>query len=246
MRATVVATLVGGALALSALAGCARPPHVFGLRHDPTFTYQSLDSGRIAVGGVTSIADDAAHSPSARVRSESLLINSLRETHPLLQVASAGAVAVEFGDKAHGELLDRYRRVGELDSASLHEMSARLPKLRYVVFARIDADLTDSTETVTVDSSQNEHTELSRSRTLTVAFHVYDMSLRRSVWSGQFTQRKASSNSYDQPRGLVEALVTAVLGDSHEYPAPPAQHKVLRPIFDAFAESLPQSSKRRM
>jgi len=245
MRATVVVTLAGGALALSALAGCARPPHVFGLLHDPTFTSQSLDSGRIAVGGVTSIADDAAHSPSTRVRSESLLINSLREAHPLLQVAPAGAVAGEFGGKAHGELLDRYQRVGELDSASLHEMSARLPKLRYVVFARIDADVIDSTETVTLDSSQNEHTELSRSRTMTVGFHVYDMSLGRSVWSGQFTQRKGSSNNYDQPRGLLEALVTAVL-DPHEYPAPPAQHKVLRPIFDAFAESLPQSSKRRM
>ena len=60
MRATVAATLAGGALALSALAGCARPPSVLGLRQDPTFTYQSLDSGRIAVGGVTSIVDDAA------------------------------------------------------------------------------------------------------------------------------------------------------------------------------------------
>ena len=245
MRATVVVTLAGGALALSALAGCARPPHVFGLLHDPTFTSQSLDSGRIAVGGVTSIADDAAHSPSTRVRSESLLINSLREAHPLLQVSPAGAVAAEFGDKAHGDLLDRYGRVGELDSASLHEMSARLPKLRYVVFARIDANVIDSTETVTLDSTNKEHTELSRSRTMTVGFNVYDMSLRRSVWSGQFTQRKGSSHNYDEPRTLLAAVVSAVL-DPHEYPAPPAEDRVLRPIFDAFAQSLPQSSKRRM
>jgi hypothetical protein len=244
MRATVVATLAGGALALSAL-GCARPPEVFGLRHDPTFTPQSLDSGRIGVGGVTSIAGDSVHSPSTRVGFESLLINSLREAHPQLQVASSGAVAAEFGDKAHGELLDRYRRVGELDSASLHEMSARLGKLRYVVFARIDADVIDSTETVTLDSAQNEHTELSRSRTMTVGFHVYDMSLERSVWSGQFTERKHDSNNYDQPRGLLEAVVSALL-ESREYPPPPAQHKVLRPIFDSFAGSLPQSSKRRM
>jgi len=242
MRATVVATLAVGGLALSALAGCVHPPHVFGLRHDPTFTHQSLDSGRIAVGGVTSIADDAA---DRRVRSESLLINSLRETRPLLKVASAGSVAAEFGDKAHGELLERYRSVGELDSASLHEMSARLPKLRYVVFARIDADLVDSTETVTTDSTGKDHTELSRSRTMTVGFHVYDMSLRRSVWSGQFTEKKSSSNDYDQPSSLLGAVVSALL-DPYEYPAPPAQHKVLRPIFDAFAASLPQSSNRRM
>ena len=245
MRATVVATLAGAAIALGALAGCAHPPYVFGLRHDAAFTYQSLDSGRIAVGGVTTIADDAAHSPSMRVRSESLLINSLRETHPRLQVESAGAVAAEFGDKAHGELLERYRSVGELDSASLHEMSARLPKLRYVVFARIDADLIDSTETVTTDSTGQDHTELSRSRTMTVGFHVYDMSLRRSVWSGQFTQNKSSSNDYDEPRSLLAAVVSVVL-DPQKYPAPPAQEKVLRPIFDAFAGSLPQSSKRRM
>jgi len=245
MRATVVATLAGGALALSALADCATPPRVFGLRHDPTFTYQSLDSGRIAIGGVTSIAGDAAHSPSMRVRSESLLINSLRETHPRLQVASAGAVAAELGDEAHGELLERYQKAGELDSVSLQKMSARLPKLRYVVFARIDGDVTDSAETVTTDSTGKEQTELSRWRTMSVAFHVYDMSLRRSVWSGQFTERKKSSHTYDEPRGLVAAVVGAVL-DPHRYPAPPAQHKVLRPIFDAFAGSLPQSSKRRM
>ena len=245
MRATVVATLAGGALALSALAGCVHPPKVFGLRHDPTFTYESLDSGRIAVGGVTSIFDDPAHSPRTRAGSESLLINSLREAHPLLQVAPAGVVAAEFGDKAHGDLLDRYGRVGELDSASLHEMSARLPKLRYVVFARIDANVIDSTETVTLDSTNKEHTELSRSRTMTVGFNVYDMSLRRSVWSGQFTQRKGSSHNYDEPRTLLAAVVSAVL-DPHEYPAPPAEDRVLRPIFDAFAQSLPQSSKRRM
>lgn len=245
MRATGVAALVGGALAVSALAGCARPPEVYGLRHDPSFTPRSLDSGRIAVGGVTSIADDSAHSSSLRMGYESLLLSSLREAHPLLQVAPAGAVATAFGDKAHGELLDRYRQIGELDSASLYEMSARLPKLRYVVFARIDADVIDSAETVTLDSTQNEHTELSKWRTMTVGFHVYDMSLRRSVWSGQFSQRESSSNKYDQPRTLVAALVSAVL-DSREYPAPPAQHKVLRPIFAAFAGSLPQSPKRRM
>jgi hypothetical protein len=245
MRATGVATLAGGALALSALAGCARPPEVYGLRHDPTFTPRSLDSGRIAVGGVTSIADDTAHSPSLRVGYESLLISSLREARPLLQVAPAGAVAAEFGDKAHGELLDRYGQLGELDSASLHEMSGRLPKLRYVVFARIDADVIDSAKTVTLDSSQNEHTELSRWRTMSVGFQVYDMSLRRSVWSGQFTQREDASNKYDEPRTLLGAVVSAVL-DTREYPAAPAQHKILRPIFAAFAGSLPQSSKRRM
>ena len=239
MRATVVATLAAGAFTLSAVTGCASPPRVFGLRHDPTFTYQSLDSGSVAVGGV---ADGTAQSPSARVWSESLLVNSLREAHPRLQVASAGAVAAEFGDKAHGELLARYLLVGELDSASLHEMSTRLPKLRYVVFARVDADVIDSAETVTQYSK--EHTERSTTRTMTVDFQVYDMSLRRSVWNGQFTQSKSSSNEFDEPGGLFDALVTAVLG-THDYPPPPEVHKVLRPIFDEFAERLPQSSRRR-
>src|SRR3990172_2145376 len=74
--ARAVATLAGGALVLTALAGCARP-HVFGLRHDRAFTYGSLDSGSIAVGGVTSITGDAALSPSTRGQFESLLTTSL-------------------------------------------------------------------------------------------------------------------------------------------------------------------------
>jgi len=52
-----------------------------------------------------------------------------------------------------------------------------------VVFARIDADVIDSSETVSSGFNPTEHTELSRSRTMTVGFNVYDMSLRRSVWT---------------------------------------------------------------
>ena len=246
--ARAVATLAGGALVLTALAGCARP-HVFGLRHDRAFTYGSLDSGSIAVGGVTSITGDAALSPSTRGQFESLLTTSLREVYPRLEVASPGAVATGIGDSLHGRLLERYRLSGELDSAAVHEIRARLAKPRYVVLARIEADLIDSTETVTRDTSDKkskvEHVVLLRSRTMTVGFHVYDTSLMRAVWSGQLTRSEASSNSYDQPRGFVASVVTAIVRGSPKYPAPPTQTKVLRPLFEEFAESLPQPPKRR-
>jgi len=45
MRATVVATLAGGALATQRPPGCAHPPQVFGLRHDPTFTTRAWIAG---------------------------------------------------------------------------------------------------------------------------------------------------------------------------------------------------------
>ena len=108
---------VASALALVALCGCARP-QVFGLRHDRAFTYQSLDSGSIAVGGVTWIGREAELSPTTRGQFESLLTNSLRDAYPRTDVPSAGAVAAEFGDSVHGEVLNRYRRTGELDSRS--------------------------------------------------------------------------------------------------------------------------------
>lgn len=251
MRATGVAILAAGAFALSALTGCAPPPRlpdpVLGLRLDSTFTYQSLNAWRIAVGGLTSIADDTAQPPSTRLWSEMLLINSIRAAYPGIQVASAGAVAAEFGEKAHGELLDRYRRVGELDSASLHEMSARFPNLRYAVFARIDADVIDSAQTRTVDSDSLEQTLFSTRRTLTVGFHVYDLSVARSVWSGQIKQRARAYNTYDD--GIGGGVVGAVIGlvnaivEKREYPPPPEEPVVLGPIFDVFAKNLPKSPK---
>jgi hypothetical protein len=239
---------ITGVLLVATLGACAQP-HVFGLRHDPTFTYQSLDSGSIAVGGVTSITGDEAPTPATRGQFESLLATALREAYPRLKVVSAGAVAGALGDGSHGELLARYRLAGELDSAALQEMSNRLSNLRYVVLARIEADVTDSSETVTQDSlgkkSKYEQVALVASRTMTVGFLVYDISLRRAVWSGRLAKSDSASNNYVEPRGFVESLVTALLRGSHKYPGAPQQLKVLRLLFEEFAESLPQPPKRR-
>jgi hypothetical protein len=241
-------TLTSGALLLAVLGACARP-QVFGLRHDRAFTYQSLDSGSIAVGGVTWIIGDAAPSPPMRAQFESLLATSLKEVYPHLAVVSAGAVVTAIGDSLHGALLEGYRRVGELDSAALHEVSARLPKSRYVVFARIEGDNTDSAETVTQDSAEKklkvERIVLSRSRTITVEFHVHDGLLVRSVWTGQLMKSDTTSKTYIEPRGFVASLVTAIVRGSHKYPSPPTRMKVLRLLFEDFAESLPQPPKRR-
>ncbi len=240
--------LASGVVLLTALGACVRP-QIFGLRHDGAFTYRSLDSGGIAVGGVTWIIGDAAPSPATRAQFESLLTTSLKEVYPHLAVVSAGAVAAAIGDSLHGELLEGYRRTGELDSAALHEIRARLPQSRYVVFARIEGDNSDSLETVTQDSSQKrskvEQVVLARSRTLTAGFHVHDGLLVRAVWTAQIMKSDTTSNTYIEPRGFVASLVTAVIRGSHKYPTPPTQTRVLRLLFEDFAESLPQPPKRR-
>lgn len=246
--ARAVAPLAGRCLLLAALGACARP-QIYGLRHDRSFTYQSLDSGSIAVAGVTSIGRAAALDSTTRGQFESMLTNALRDGYRRLEVRSAGAVAAEFGDSLHGEVLDRYRRVGDLDSATLHEIRARLPKPRYVVFARIESDVTDSAETVTQDSLDKrlnvEQVVRSRFRTMTVGFHVYDLTLSRAVWSGEVMKADTASNAYTQPRKFLASLVTAMVRGSAKYPSAPAQTKVLRLLFDDFAESLPQPPTRQ-
>lgn len=246
--ARALGTLPTGGLLLATISACAGP-QIYGLRHDRSFTYQSLDSGSIAVGCVTAVGRESVPDSITRGQFESLLTNSLRDGYRGLEVRSAGAVAAEFGDSLHGEVLNRYRRAGELDSATLHDMSARLAKPRYVVFARIESDVIDSAETVTQDSADKklnvEQVVRLRFRTMTVGFHVYDLSLSRAVWSGELVKADTASSTYSQPRKLVASVVTAIIRGSPKYPTAPSQNKVLRLLFDDFAESLPQAPKPR-
>lgn len=240
--------LTFGGLLLVVGSGCARS-HVLGLRHDPRFTYGSLDSGSIAVGGVTWVTGDEAPSAATRSQFESLLATALTDADPRLTVMSAGAVAAALPEGSHGKLLARYRLAGELDSTALYEMSDRLSNVRYVVLARIEGDVTERSETVTRDTLEKkpkyEHVSLAVSRTMTLGFQVYDMSLRLAVWSGRLSRTDDASNNYEDPTGFLESLVTATLRGPHKYPDAPAQINVLRHVFQDFAESLPQPPKQR-
>jgi hypothetical protein len=233
-------------LLLATLAACAQP-HVFGLRHDPAFTYDSLHSGNVAVGGVTTITSDDPPTPATRSQFESLLATALMEAYPRLKVMPAGAVAAALGEASHTELLARYRLAGDLDSAAQHELNTRLENARYVVLARIEADLTDNSESVTPDTARKpkyETVKLAASRTMTVGFDVYDRSLGRSVWRGRLSAADTAANTYVEQRGFVAAVVTSMLRGEHKYPNPPSRTKVLRPLFEEFAESLPRPPKK--
>lgn len=246
--ARALGTLATGGLLLATVGACAGP-QIYGLRHDRSFTYQSLDSGSIAVGGVTAVGREAALDAATRSQFAGILTNSLRDGYPRIEVLSAGAVEAALEDSLHRQLVDGYRRMGDLDSAALHEIIDRLPKLRYVVFARIESDVVDSAEIVRQDSVDKklniESVVRSRSRTLSVAFHVYDLSLGRAVWSGELVKADTASTTYSQPRKLVASVVTAMIRGSPKYPTAPSQNKVLRLLFDDFAESLPQPPKPR-
>ena len=233
-------------LLFAALVSCARP-HVEGLRRDPTFTYESLHGGSIAVGGVTAVTDDDPPTPAARSQFEGLLATALLEAYPRLKVVPAGAVAAALGEASHTELLARYRLAGELDSAARHDIYTRLENSRYVLFARIEADFTDNSETVTPDTARKpkyETVKLAASRTMTVGFEVYDRSLGRSVWNGRLSAADTAANTYVEQRGFVAALVTSMIRGEHKRPSPPSRTKVLRPLFEEFTESLPRPPKK--
>lgn len=203
---------VSALLLIAALAACGRP-HVFGLRHDPAFTYESLHGGSIAVGGVTGVTGDEPPAPATRSQFESLLATALMEAYPRLKVVPAGAVVAALGEASHTELLARYRLAGELDSAAQHEMNTRLANARYVILARIEADVTDSSETVTPDTlgkKEYETVNLAASRTMTVGFQVYDRLLGRSVWSGRAEQGRQRGEYLRGTQGVCGGV-----GDVH-------------------------------
>lgn len=227
-------------LCVTVAGGCGTK--VIGLRSDPSFTYQTLSSGGITVGGVTSLvgADDLA---TQQQMANQLRVSILKERSDIA-VQPGAELLRALGEEAYDDLLWSYRLSGEIAETWLEQLwLAAAGDVRYVIFARIERDETVRDRVVARDSSDVEVTTFNISRSVGISFLVYDLTLANgaSVWSGSIDKTEKKSRVHRERGDIFTSVVEAVLGlNKSGYPSPPEFSKLSREVFEGFADNLPE------
>ncbi len=234
-----------------ALTGCATK--VAGLKQSDTFTFPAVVGGKMAIGGVTSATanlDEGKRSSYA-----TLLRNSILEERKEFNVEPVGTVINGTGAN-YARLMEEYRTTGSLSDQSLGLLREKLPRTRYVAFARLENDdvLNDRSETQQTDKKgrpiEGSGKVIAKSeRNVTAAIVVYDLKENNAAWTGSVTKSLTNTQQYNrlQELGVVQ-LVKAIKGDGdasmdqkYPFPAAPETHKVLAKVFEGFGENLPKA-----
>ncbi len=208
-----------------------------------------MSTGGIAVGGVAYLVGE--EDPAMQSRMTSLLITILRTERPDIYVEPNALFPRALGREAYAEMLADNRLTGEIAETWLEQLSTAAGDVQYAIFARIERDELELGEarTIGVDT-----TTYSVSRIVGTGFHIYDLTKRLSVWSGYITETKVRENKVLEVRdesvsGIIKTTVAGVAIDllglgTDPYPSPPRLTTVLQPIFEGFAENLPEQATR--
>lgn len=221
------------------------------LYHHQTFTYKSMSSSIIAIGGVVSSLVDLNE---GEINKYSLsLRNQITKEREKIDVAELGVIANKMGAENYSKMMAGYRSAGIISKAWLSQISESAPGIRYIVFARIDDN-----EIQKKRSYQNHFDDpwpfyrhhlrpssrfrsygritYSTYRAMTVSLKIYDLIRREKVWSGSITNYLANQNRYETRWSGFLTLGT--------YPEPPAVSDLLEVIFEDFVKNLPKQDKK--
>lgn len=232
------------ALGVVLVTACSTLPKVAGLEHDPSFDYENMALGGIAVAGVASGADTLEaivlqHALTA------LLEVRMREERPDVSVLSAVVVVESLGQEGYVELMEEFARSGEIDSATLVSVSQVVPDAQYAVFARVEEDVINEDESTSSNDEEDceEWVEMFTRREVTISFKVFDLTTGISVWSGWIGNSEKNEEEHCAPDfgGSFWEILAAEVVDEIVYDHPPAPEltEVSGKIFEAFAKELP-------
>jgi hypothetical protein len=104
------------------LAGCAT--RIAGLRHSPTFTYPSVISGKMAVGGVVSAVENLDE--GRRSALAGVLRTALIEERKEYNILPVGSVMNRMGSQ-YAVLLSEMKSTGSLSDKSLQALKNKMP-----------------------------------------------------------------------------------------------------------------------
>jgi hypothetical protein len=221
---------------------------VIGLVMDPSFTYEAITSGKMAIGGVTS----ALKSMPERERNlyADMMRRKFLEKRETFIILPAGVVAHLLGHEAYRNMMDEYRTYGRLNNTMKRNLMTKLKTVRYIVFARIEKDnISKSRREVLYDEYgeelENKKTIMEITRSTDVSMNIYDLRTGVIVWSGTVEKISSRSNEYVEKEkskffliALIETIVE-IFEPSPEYPEPSSLDELLGRIFTGFAENLP-------
>jgi hypothetical protein len=228
-----------------------------GLRVDPGFTHDRMQSDGIGVVGVTTLVHEDMDRAAFRSQMSSLLRLKLLDENPFLTIVPAGAFRNGLGGDAYESAMDDYRLSGTFAPVDRDSwMRAPGTPVRYVILARIEDDFTSQKSTDEVkEENERPHAYNHRitERSVAVAFQVVDLRTGNEVWGATIWDTGRNSNRYDMgevrqegeedPLESVSQAVVEALRD-RPYPSPPALTEMLGSIFRDFARSLPRAAKR--
>ncbi len=222
-------------------AGCGGTTKVIGLWSDPSFTYQSLSTGRIAVGGVTSLV--GKNDRATQYQMTRLLRERILKERPDIGVRPVEVIIHALGGDAYMYLVADYRLRGEITETWLERLSRAAGDVQYAIFARIERYETERFETdewAERDDGIEEWTTFEISRTVGMSFHIYDLTMGVSVWSAYIVRTWDEKNEYREQHNLFWRIVESLLGlNQPEYPSPPEFSELSRKVFEVFADNLP-------
>ena len=220
-------------------AGCGGTTKVIGLWSDPSFTYQSLSTGRIAVGGVTSLVGQ--NDPATQHQRTSLLRERILKERPDIGVRPVEVIIHALGGRdAYMYLVADYRLSGEIAETWLEQLS-RAADVQYAIFARIERYETEKEKVTERDTSDVEVTTFRISRSVGISFHIYDLTTGVSVWSGYIDKTEEKSRVHRERGSILTSVVESLLGlNPSGYPSPPKFSKLSSEVFEGFADNLPE------
>jgi len=237
-------------LSMFLLASCGTK--VEGLSKAESFTHANILSGRMVVGGVV----DAVETMSAKtgLSYANSLGAQIIEERPAFKVSNASYLVKKLGRKSYENILNELEMDGAVSEASIALMASKASGVRYVTFARIEANevSNDRNETSDTDSQGNETGKKSvvttTTRSITVNFRVLDLKDKTTAWSGLISKSEQEESKFavKSESGLI-SLVKAIKGtgeteDDKKYPFPkaPGLKGVLKQAFNGFADNLPE------
>jgi hypothetical protein len=226
---------------------------VTGLRQSDSFKYPTIITGKVAIGGVTSVMEDFPE--SKRNSLGNLLRTQLIEERKEYPVLPPGAIASKLGSAKYNELMLEYKNTGLLTENWFKVLKEKLGGNRFVAFARIENEDTNQDRNEvdrTNDRGQvipGQGTVVTTStRSVTATLSIYDLQTSEVAWSGQVTKTLRNTKEYekDNELGLV-SVIKAIKGTQEQgdeakypYPKPPDTNKVVAAVFAGFAENMPK------
>jgi len=219
---------------------------VIGLVKDPSFTYEAITAGKMAIGGVTSALgsmSDAERNHYSDVMRMMLLME--QET---LIIFPAGIVAHFLGHADYRNMLDEYRNYGRLSDMMKQKLITNFKEAQYIVFARIERDYISKNRIDVMEDEygkelENKKTIMEVTRSTDVSFNIYDLRTGAIVWSGTLEGYSSRKNEYidkKKSKFFLIALIDCILESRPEYPEPSSLDVLLRLIFTSFAKNLPK------
>lgn len=215
---------------------------VSGLVKDPSFTYQAVVNGKMAVGGVVSSISQLNN--SQRNNYANVLRSQFINERETFQVAPVSSVINALGQEEYGQMLNDYKNSGGIDDSWLKKLSIKV-KARYVIFTSIQSDDVENTR------ERLGGKVVSRSiRRVSATMNIYDLQQKYAAWSGTVNQQKTRESKYDeQKESDLIVLIKVIKGatktqksddDLYPYPQPPRSNEVVARVFEGFGENMPE------